>query len=178
MIMLTVYRKLLRLYPAEHRELFGEEMLAVLREESDDHTEKKLLAQARFFAREISGLVNGALHEHFRAWIEIQDGLSLATGRFNMRNGFRFPRTTIVFMTLILAGVVTAIKKGEDIAASVPNIDPPLPIHIQPVHSILLGGLPLVFAFFYAAGLIGWAIMFALRRSGTHRLDNMSAGQK
>ena len=95
-----------------------------------------------------------------------------------MRNGFRFPKTTIVFMALILAGVVTAIKKGEDIAASVPNVDPPLPIHIQPVHSILLGGLPLFFAFFYAAGLIGWAIMFALGRSGTHRLDNMSAGQK
>jgi hypothetical protein len=177
-MMLTVYRKLLRLYPAEHRELFGEEMLAVLRDESDDHAKKKLLARGRFFAREISGLVNGALHEHFRAWIEIQDGLSLATGRFSMHNGFRFPKTTIVFMTLILACVVMAIKKGGDIAVSVPNVDPPLPIHIQPVHSTLLGGLPLFFAFFYAAGLIGWAIMFALRRSGMHRLDNMSAGQK
>lgn len=176
--MLAVYRKLLRLYPAEHRELFGEEMLAVLREESNDPANKRFLARGRFFAREITGLVNGALHEHFRAWIAIQDGLSLATGRFAMRNGFRFPKTTIVFMTLILACVVMAIKKGGDIAASVPNVDPPLPIHIQPVHSILLGGLPLFFAFFYAAGLIGWAIMFALRRSGTHRLDNMSAGQK
>jgi hypothetical protein len=177
-MMLTVYRKLLSLYPAEHRELFSEEMMAVLREESDDHANKKLLMRGRFFAREITGLLNGAFREHFRVWVEIQDGLSLATGRFSMHNGFRFPKTTIVFMALILACVVTAIKKGEDIAASVPNVDPPLPIHIQPVHSILLGGLPLFFAFFYAAGLIGWAIMFALRRSGTHRLDNMSAGQK
>jgi hypothetical protein len=177
-MMLTVYRKLLSLYPAEHRELFSEEMMAVLREESDDHANKKLLMRGRFFAREITGLLNGAFREHFRVWVEIQDGLSLATGRFSMHNGFRFPKTTIVFMALILARVVTAIKKGEDIAASVPNVDPPLPIHIQPVHSILLGGLPLFFAFFYAAGLIGWAIMFALRRSGTHRLDNMSAGQK
>jgi hypothetical protein len=176
--MLTVYRKLLRLYPAEHRELFGDEMMAVLREESDAHAKKKLLTRGRFFAREITGLVRGALSEHFHAFVEIRGGLSLATGRFNMRNGFRFPKTTILFMTLILACVVTAIKKGEDIAASVPNVDPPLPIHIQPVHSILLGGLPLFFAFFYAAGLIGWAIMFALRRSGMHRLDNMSAGQK
>ncbi len=95
-----------------------------------------------------------------------------------MRNGFRFPKTTIIFMTLILACVVMAIKKGGDIAASVPNVDPPLPIHIQPVHSMLLGGLPLFFAFFYAAGLIGWGILFALRRAGVHRLDNMSAGQK
>ena len=176
--MLTVYRKLLCLYPAEHRELFGEEMMAVLREESDAHAKKKLLTRGRFFAREIAGLVNGALREHFHVWVEIQDGLSLATGRFSMRNGFRFPKTTIVFMTLILACVVTAIKKGEDIAASVPNVDPPLPIHIQPVHSTLLGGLPLFFAFFYAAGLIGWSITFALRRSGMHRLNNMSAGQK
>jgi hypothetical protein len=177
-MMLTVYRKLLRLYPAEHRELFGEEMMAVLRDESDAQATKKWFTRSRFFAREIAGLVNGALREHFHVWVEIQDGLSLATGRFSMRNGFRFPKTTIVFMTLILACVVTAIQKGENIAASVPNVDPPLPIHIQPVHSILLGGLPLFFAFFYAAGLIGWAIMFALRRSGTHRLDNMSDPQK
>ena len=31
--MLAVYRKLLLLYPAEYRELFGEEMTAVLRDE-------------------------------------------------------------------------------------------------------------------------------------------------
>jgi hypothetical protein len=172
-MMLTVYRKLLRLYPAEHRELFGEEMLAVLRDENDAQATEKWLTRGRFFVREITGLVNGALREHFRVWVEIQNGLSLATVRFNMRNGFRFPKTTIVFMTLILACVVMAIQKGENIAASVPNVDPPLPIHIQPVHSILLGGLPLVFAFFYAAGLVGWAITFALRRSGIHRLDNM-----
>jgi hypothetical protein len=92
-----------------------------------------------------------------------------------MRNGFRFPKTTIVFMTLILGGVLTAIKKGEDIATSVPqDIGPIAPLHIQPVHSILLGGMPLFFAFFYAAGLIGWAIMFALRRSGVHRMADMS----
>ncbi|HYM76832.1 MAG TPA: hypothetical protein VE377_12705 [Candidatus Dormibacteraeota bacterium] len=176
--MLTLYRKLLRLYPAEHRELFGEEMIAVLREEIADNTNKKLMARGRFFAREISGVVTGALRQHLRVWFEVREGLSLVTGRLAMRNGFRFPKTTIVFMTLILACVVTAIKRGEDIAASVPNVDPPLPIHIQPVHSILLGGLPLFFAFFYTAGLIGWAILFALRRSGVHRLADMSGDQK
>jgi hypothetical protein len=177
-MMLTVYRKLLSLYPAEYRELFGEEMLAVLVEERDENAKLKVVARGRLVIRETAGLLMGAFLERFRVLTQIQDGLSLATRRFSMRNGFRFPKTTIVFMTLILACVVTAIQKGEDIAASVPNVDPPLPIHIQPVHSILLGGLPLFFAFFYAAGLIGWAIMFALRRSGMHRLDNMSAGQK
>jgi hypothetical protein len=33
-------------------------------------------------------------------------------------------------------------------------------------------------ATFYAAGLIGWAILFALRRSGVHRLDETSGEPK
>ena len=94
-----------------------------------------------------------------------------------MRNGFRFPKSTIVFMALILACVMWAIQKGEDIATSVPDVNPPIPVHIQPIHSILLGGMPLFFGIFYAAGLIGWGILYALRRSGVHRLDNMSAGK-
>jgi hypothetical protein len=28
--------------------------------------------------------------------------------------------------------------------------------------------------FFYAAGLVGWVILFTLRRSGVHRLAEMS----
>jgi hypothetical protein len=172
--MLTVYRKLLRLYPVEYRHLFGEEMLAVLVEGRDAIAQHTLAARGRLVIRETAGLLSGALREHFRMLTEIQEELSFGTGRFAMRNGFRFPKTTIVCMTLILGCVVTAIKRGEDIAASVPNVDPPLPIHIQPVHSLLLGGIPLFFAFFYSAGLIGWAIMFALRRSGVHRLADMS----
>jgi len=175
--MLTVYRQLLRLYPAEHRNLFGEEMLAVLSEERDNQAGGHRTARAWFSIREAAGLITGAAREHFRVLTEIQDELSFVTGRFAMRNGFRFPKSTIVFMALILGGALTAIKKGQDIASSVPDVNPPLPVHIQPVHSVLLGGMPLFFAFFYAAGLIGWAILFALRRSGVHRLDGI-AGQK
>ncbi len=94
-----------------------------------------------------------------------------------MRNGFRFPKTTIVFMALILACVVWAIKMGENIAGSVPNIGPQVgPIHS--VHSTLLSPIPLYLAFFYAAGLVGWAILFATRRSGVHRLADMSGRQE
>lgn len=176
--MLAVYRKLLRLYPAEHRRRFGEEMLAVLVEGRDESGRLELFARGRLVLRETGGLLMGALRERFRVLTQIQDELSFATWRFSMRNGFRFPKITIVFMLLILGGVLTAIKKGQDIASSVPNVDPPLPIHIQPTHSILLGGMPLFFAFFYAAGLIGWAILFAMRRSGVHRLADISDGQK
>jgi len=94
-----------------------------------------------------------------------------------MRNGFRFPKVTIVFMALILAGVVVAIRKGEAIATSLPDFSQPVtPIHSG--HSYLLPGVFAGFIFFYAAGLVGWAIVFALRRSGVHRLADMSGGQK
>ena len=175
--MLTLYRKLLHLYPAEHRELFGEEMLAVLREECDRNANRKLIMRGRFYVREIRGLVTGALREHLRVLFEIDDGLSLSMGRFAVRNGFRFPKVTIVFMTLILAGLIIAIRKGDVIATSLPDFSQPVtPIH--PAHSYLLPGVFEGFLFFYAAGLVGWAIVFALRRSGVHRLADVSGEQK
>jgi hypothetical protein len=176
--MLNVYRTLLRLYPAKHREVFGQEMLEVLLAARDENSKQKPFARGRFIVRESAGLVNGALRERFRLSTEIHDELSFVTRRFAMRNGFRFPKTTIFFMLLILGGVLSAIKRGEDIATSVPDANPPIAVHVQSVHSILLGGMPLFFAFFYAAGLIGWAILFALRRSGVHRLAGMSTEQK
>ena len=173
--MLTLCRGLLRLYPAEYREQFGKEMLAVLLDVRAETLNKKLVARGKFYLREVAGLISGALREHLRIPADAHVGLSLSTRRFAMRNGFRFPKSTIVFMTLILGGVLTAIKKGEDIATSVPqDIGPVGPIHIQSVHPILLGGMPLFFAIFYAAGLIGWAILHALRRSGVHRLADLS----
>src|SRR5579863_10153638 len=172
----VIYQSLLRLYPAEHRREFGEEMAAVFSEIWAETESKGPLACSLFWTREVAGLVKGAFHEHLRL-VPGVNGVSLSTRRFTMRNGFRFPKTTIVFMALILGGVLVAIKKGQDIATSVPDINPPLQVHIQPVHSILLGGMPLFFAIFYAAGLIGWAILFALKRSGTHRLADVSGDQ-
>jgi hypothetical protein len=173
-----LYRKLLRLYPVEHRQVFGKEMLAVLTE-GREMADRRILARAQLLARESAGLVLGAAREHFHLLVDFQNELSLASRRFAMRNGFRFPKSTIVFMALILGGVLTAIQKGEDIATSVPHdIGPIAPVHIQPVHSILLGGMPLFFGVFYAAGLIVWAILFALGRSGVHRLADISGEQK
>jgi hypothetical protein len=94
-----------------------------------------------------------------------------------MRNEFRFPKATAVLMTIILAGVVLAIERGEAIQGSLPYANPPIgPIH--PVRSTLLPGVVMGLATFYAAGLIGWAILFALRRSGVHRLDKTSGEPK
>ena len=94
-----------------------------------------------------------------------------------MRTEFRFPKATAVLMTIILAGVMVAIKQGEAIVASVPHVSEAVGT-IHPVHSVFLGGIMLTLAFFYAVGLIGWAILFAMRRSGVHRLAETSAGPK
>ena len=91
-----------------------------------------------------------------------------------MRTEFRFPKTTAVLMTISLAGVLVAIKKGEGIEAAVANVNPPGTI----LQTNLLPGIAMCLAAFYAAGLIGWAILFALRRSGVHRLDAVSTEQK
>ena len=94
-----------------------------------------------------------------------------------MQREFRFPKSTAVLMAIILAGVVLAIEKGKAIQASLPQVNPQIG-PIQPAQHSFLPTVALVFAFFYAAGLIGWAILFALRRSGVHRLADMSAEQK
>jgi len=91
-----------------------------------------------------------------------------------MHNGFRFPKTTAVLMTLILAGVLMIIKKGEGIEAAVASVNPPGSI----MQTNMLPGIAMGLAAFYAVGLIGWAILFALRRSGVHRLDSISDEQK
>jgi hypothetical protein len=173
--MLTLYRKMLRLYPAEYRAEFGEEMAAVFCELRDENAKKRAVSRAGFWVRETAGLVSGALAERLRS-LGAEAALAFPRGRFTVRNGFRFPKATAILMMIILAGVVVAIRKGEVIATSLPDISQPVtPIH--PAHSYLLPGVLEGFVFFYAAGLIGWAIVYALRRSGTHRLDQI-AGEK
>ncbi len=90
-----------------------------------------------------------------------------------MHTEFRFPKTTAVLMTIILAGVILAIEKGEAISASGPYPSPAVG-PIQPTHSVLLGGIILCLAGVYAAAMIGWLILFAMRRSGMHRLADTS----
>jgi hypothetical protein len=175
--MITVYRNLLRLYPAEYRELFGEEMIAVLLDVRAENASRGFITRVRFYVREIAGLIGGALREHLLVGTDAHVGLSLSTRRFAMRNGFRFPKSTAALMTVILLGAILAIRKGEAIAYSPPHVDPQLP-PIHPMPSDLLSGIPFFFLFFYAAGLIGWAILFALRRSGVHRLAEMSGERK
>jgi hypothetical protein len=168
--MLRLYRSLLALYPAAFRDQFEAEMIEVFTL-VDTEPRKKITERFQLCLRETMGLLAGALREHVRE-IGTDKWLQFPTRRFTMRNEFRFPKTTAVLMTIILAGVIMAIRKGEAIEASLPHVSQPIaPIHSAP--SYLLPGVIAGFLFFYAAGLIGWAILFMLRRSGVHRLDEM-----
>lgn len=175
--MIGVYRSLLRLYPSIHRTRFGEEMIAVFSDLEAETARKGTVARCVFCLRETAGVLTGALQEHWRALGGTDIWQLFPTRRFTMRNGFRFPKATAVLMTIILAGVVMAIRMGEAIHASLANVNPAIG-PIQPVHSTLLPGVVLGLAIFYAAGLIGWAILFAMHRSGVHRLAETSAGSK
>lgn len=89
-----------------------------------------------------------------------------------MRSQFRYPNIAIVLMTIILAIVVGLIEKGLAISASLPHINPALP-PIQAAQHSLPQTFALGFAIAWAAGVIGWAVLFALRRSGAQRLSDV-----
>ena len=90
-----------------------------------------------------------------------------------MRSEFRFPKATPVLMTLILLAVLMAIDKARSIEFSGPYPSPQVG-PLKQADFTLLPTLLIIVAAAGVAALIGWAIVFALRRSGTHRLSDMS----
>jgi hypothetical protein len=172
--MRALYRRLLCLYPPAHRHEYGEEMLAVFREVEAENLRKGVAARAAFCAREVGGLLSDALQERFRSIAGFRPGSLFPSRRFTMHSEFRFPKTTAFLMTVILAGVVVAIDKAEAIQVSLPHTNPPVG-HIQPAQFVFFPTIALMFAVVYAAGIVGWAILFALRRSGVHRLSEMTS---
>jgi len=177
--MFSLYRCLLRLYPSPHRREYGEEMTAVFCEVRTAMEKKGAVTRGIFWLREIRGLVHGAFAEHVRSWAGSHSWALLPTRRFTMHSEFRFPKATPILMALILAGTVLAIEKAQAISASLPHINPPVG-PIQPERLTFLPPVLLMFAVAYAAGLIGWMILFALKRSGMHRLSQVqdSAGRE
>lgn len=175
--MIAIYSLLLRLYPVEYKQEFADEMLTVFEEARSDVAGKNVTSRAMFSLRETLGLVGGALREHLRLAGARGFRLSIPRKAFTMSNGFRFPKSTAVLMTLILGGVLLAIKRGGEIEASLPHVNPQI-APIQPAHEALIPPVVLLWMFFCALGVIGWGIMFALRRSGIHRLAEMSGERK
>jgi flagellar biosynthesis protein FliQ len=172
--MRTLYASLLRLYPVPYRQQFAEEMISVFREADADAHKRGSIITARLYFREIIGLFRGAIAEHARRILGNDVSFPVPLRRFTMRSDFRFPKTTAFLMTVILAGVVLAIEEADAIRASVSDVNPPV-VRIQPAHLTFLPKIVLTFLVVYIVGALGWAILFALRRSGVHRLSEMQS---
>jgi hypothetical protein len=174
--MLSLYRCVLYLYPAAYRHEYGAEMACVFREVLKDvqneTSDKGLLPRVMFLLREFAGLLHGAIDEHSRAITG--SNLLFPSRRFTMRSEFRFPKATPVLMTIILAGVILTIEKATAIEESLPHAYPQQLPPIQPEHFTFFPAMAVIFLSAYAAAVIGWVVLFALRRSGVHRLSEMA----
>ena len=170
--MLTVFRTLLRLYPSAYREEFAEEMLIVLSEVHADRQSRSPLARAIYFVRESAGLLSGALQEHSRSLLGSFGTSIIPSRRLTMRSEFRFPRATVVLMSIILAAILFVMDQARAIQASGPY---PIP-RVGPLRSAdfsLFIPLLLALGAACAVGALGWGILYALHRSGIHRLSEV-----
>jgi hypothetical protein len=172
--MRALYRSLLYLYPGAYREEFGEEMLAVLDEVQQSARAKPLWMRLVLPVHESAGLLYGALLEHYRALTGSNSFSPLR--RTHMRSEFRFPKATAVLMTLIFLAILMAIDKARSIEFSGPYPSPQVG-PLKTAEFTIVPTLLIVLVAACVAGLIGWAIVFALRRSGLQRLSEMSPSQ-
>jgi hypothetical protein len=162
--MLSLYRCLLYLYPSLYRREYADEMISVFRDAQAEVSAGSFGERVSFRARESCGLLAGALQERFRSMSGNYPLISFT--RFDMRPEFRFPRSTVVLMSIIFAGVILAMEKAHTIqlkyAAGVGSIWPSLPWFL---------GLTILFT--WATVTVIWGVLFLLGRTGVHRLANI-----
>ena len=170
--MLSLYRRLLRLYPRAHRLEFGDEMLAVFLEARAESRDEGAFRRGVFCAREIAGLLRGAVMEHVRSLFGFPGPSLFHSRRSIMRTESRFPVAAATLMTATLALVAFAIRVGNSVAVSLRGVNSPFRL-IPPAPSLFsLASIEMVL-FPCLAGAAGWAILFALRRSGIQRLTTL-----
>lgn len=165
--MLVLYRNLLRLYPAEFFREYAGEMTLVFSQAQENARAKNFMARITFCLREVSGTLIGALRQRL-----FGPNWNLSR-RFNMRPEFRFPRSTVFLMCVILAGVVLAIDKALNIVQMKEGLPPGTVSAWDPMVWALLFALALVLT----AVASVWGILFALRRTGMHRLADLDFGR-
>ena len=167
--MLRIYRGLLQLYPAAYRREFMKEILWVCREAEKDLIGLPFTARAVFYAGEIFGFVSGAAREHVMNLCGVNPFSPF--GRRAMSPQFRFPSSTIWLMLVILGGVILAIEEAKSI-----QLKFDAGAKMMSVWSSLPGFATWTLALVCIAGSAGWAILFALGRSGAHRLSKLPTG--
>lgn len=169
--MLALYRSLLYLYPPAYRGEFGHEMLSVLSDLRFELRHEKSWKRLLSSLHEVAGLLSGAFQQHVRALTGSYLCIP-SPRRFAMRSEFRFPKSAVALMTLILVAILYAIDQARSIQLSIP----PSHTDVGPIKGAEFTAVPtmliaLLGAFF--VGLAAWAIIFALRRSGMHRFSQV-----
>jgi hypothetical protein len=152
--MLSLFRCLLRLYPADFYREFAEEMTSVFCQRGRDVRDQGLKVRALFLGREFWGMVTGALREKFT-------GDSFR--RFDMRS-FKFPRATLIVMLVTLVNVGVALDRARQISVGGST---------EPVWWGIPGVFGAMLVVTVILGLVGYGILWALRQSGVRRLSSI-----
>ena len=171
--MRTFYQWLLRLYPAEFRRQFADEMLVVYGDASAAAARRGFGSGVCFVVHEFTGMVWGAMAEHMRS-ISGLDSLSRRIAMISKRPRFRFPVVAIALMVFSFAGIVFAIHNARAVAFSLAG---QTYIRHGQLYTYHPEGLSFMQTFGFAFGVtlavaIGvWAVLHTLHRSGVHRLE-------
>lgn len=171
--MLSFFRSLLYLYPPAYRQEFGEEMLGVLAEMKAGLPNRGLVCRMVFHARESGGLLLGAFQEHLRSF-NVSPEFPIHQRRSNMRSHseFRFPKSTVTLMAIVLLAIMAAIEKAKAIQESIPPSSTPVG-PISPAYVAIVPTFLIVLAGVCVGGALVWAVLFALHRSGVQRLSEL-----
>ena len=166
--MTSIYRNLLRLYPAAYQADFSEEMLDVLQESARAAAEQGYRATLKFHVRETAGLLVGSVDERLRFFFGSYPVQALPWRRFAMRSDFRFPKAAAPLMALVFALVLFTIMRASSLAVKVTSAH--IPSAGEEFSLPLSVGLWVSLA--YALGAVVWLILHSMRRSGTQRLSD------
>jgi hypothetical protein len=134
------YETLLRLYPAQYRVVFGEEMASVFKQATGDYQPRGFLAYVAFLYAEFSGLIAGA----FFAWTD------------EYMRSTRRPRASFV-ISVIVGAAITAFLQGGFYIQMKPRLsdgsanDVPFPVHDYLLPLAMAGGILLFIAIFSVA---------------------------
>jgi hypothetical protein len=167
--MTCLYRWLLYLYPPPYRREYAAEMISVFRDAQADVRVESFRERISFCTHETLGLLAGAAREHLRILTGHCPFISFT--RFDMRPEFRFPKSTVVLMSVIFGGVMFAMKEASDVQAKYGSAS-------DSMWRTFPGFAGLTFAFTLVTVAIVWTILFALGRSGVHRLANIQPDTK
>ena len=169
--MSTLFRCLLYLYPAAYRAEYGEEILSVLDDRTADIQAGALVQRVIFRACESGGLLLGALREHLRIRNVLPE-FPIPQRRPIMRSDFRFPKSTVTLMSIILVAIIVAIEKAENIQRSIAAANPAEQFHLD--NFSIVGALLSLLLIVAAVAAIVWAVLYVLHRSGVQRLADLN----